>query len=332
MRMRALFGVLIGVILAGGAAAAGFKPAIVFDQGGRSDRSFNAAAWKGAERFTAETGVAVLAEEAASPADRAPAMRRAIARGATLVIGVGFSHAEAIAAVAAENPGRSFAIIDVNWLDLPNLRQYAFKEHEGPYLVGVAAALTSKTGTLGFVGGMDVPLIRRFACGFVQGAAAARPGIRVLQDMTGRTPAAWNRPEKGAALAHGQFARGADVVFHAAGGTGIGVIRAAADSGKFAIGVDLNQNGLAPGTVLTSMLKRVDVAAYETLKDAMRGRFSAGVATLGLAEGGVDWALDEHNEALISPAVRAAIETAREDLVAGRIAVHDYVEDRRCPL
>ena len=161
MRLRALLGVLIGFILAGGAAAAGFKPAIVFDQGGRSDRSFNAAVWKGAERFTGETGVAVLAEEAASQADRAPAMRRAIARGATLVIGVGFSHAEAIAAVAAENPGRSFAIIDVNWLDLPNLRQYAFKEHEGSYLVGVAAALTSKTGTLGFVGGMDVPLIRR---------------------------------------------------------------------------------------------------------------------------------------------------------------------------
>ena len=332
MRLRALFGVLIGVLLAGDALAAGFKPAIVFDRGGRSDRSFNAAVWQGAERFTGETGVAVLTEEASNPADRAPAMRRAVARGATLVIGVGFSHAEAIAAVAAENPGRSFAIIDVNWLDLPNLRQYAFREHEGSYLVGVAAALTSKTGTLGFVGGMDVPLIRRFACGFVQGAAAARPGIRVLQDMTGRTPAAWNRPGKGAALAHGQFARGADVVFHAAGGTGIGVIKAAREAGKFAIGVDLNQNGLAPGTVLTSMLKRVDVAAYETLRDAMRGRFSAGTVTLGLAEGGVDWALDEHNEKLIPPAVRAAIEEARAGIIAGRIVVHDYVEDRRCPL
>ena len=332
MRLRALFGVLIGVLLAGDALAAGFKPAIVFDRGGRSDRSFNAAVWQGAERFTGETGVAVLTEEASNPADRAPAMRRAVARGATLVIGVGFSHAEAIAAVAAENPGRSFAIIDVNWLDLPNLRQYAFREHEGSYLVGVAAALTSKTGTLGFVGGMDVPLIRRFACGFVQGAAAARPGIRVLQDMTGRTPAAWNRPGKGAALAHGQFARGADVVFHAAGGTGIGVIKAAREAGTFAIGVDLNQNGLAPGTVLTSMLKRVDVAAYETLRDAMRGRFSAGTVTLGLAEGGVDWALDEHNEKLIPPAVRAAIEEARAGIIAGRIVVHDYVEDRRCPL
>ena len=332
MLFRTVIGALLAMLLAGAAAAAGFKPAMVFDQGARSDRSFNAAAWKGAERFAGETGVAVLAEEAAAPEDRVPAMRRALAAGATLVIAVGFSYAEAIEQVAGENPGRSFAIIDVNWLDLPNLRQYEFKEHEGSYLVGIAGALASRSGTLGFVGGMDVPLIRRFACGFAQGAASVRPAIRVLEDMTGRTPAAWNNPEKGAALARSQFARGADVIFHAAGGTGIGVIGAAAEAGKFAIGVDLNQNGLAPGTVLTSMIKRVDVAAYETLKDAMRGRFSAGTVTLGLAEGGVDWALDEHNEQLIAPSIRAAIEKARADIIAGNIAVHDYVTDRRCPL
>ena len=331
MRFKAFLGALCVALPVGGAAAGGFEPAIVFDRGGRADRSFNDAVWQGAQRFTAETGIAVSTDEAASPADRAPAMRRAIARGATLTIAVGFSYAEAIEAVAAENPGRSFAIIDVNWLDLPNLRQYAFREHEGSYLVGIAAALTSKTGTIGFVGGMDVPLIRRFACGYVQGAAAARPGIKIVRDMTGRTPAAWNDPARGAALAHGQFARGADVVFHAAGGTGIGVIRAARDAGRYAIGVDLNQNGIAPGTVLTSMVKRVDVAAYETLKDAMRGRFSPGVVTLGLAEGGVDWALDEHNRTLIAPAVRKAVEEARAGIVAGRIAVHDYVTDRRCP-
>ena len=332
MRARVLLGALLAMLMTGGADAAEFRPAVVFDVGGRSDRSFNAAVWQGVERFMAETGVTVHTADAANAADRAPAIRRAIARGATLTIAVGFSYARAIEAVAAENPGRRFAIIDVNWLDLPNLRQYAFREHEGSYLVGIAAALTSKTGTLGFVGGMDVPLIHRFACGYRQGAAAAKPGIGVLQDMTGRTPAAWNSPAKGAALAHSQLARGADVVFHAAGGTGIGVIRAAAEAGKFAIGVDLNQNGLAPGTVLTSMVKRVDVAAYETLKDAMAGKFTAGVVTLGLAEGGVDWALDEHNAKLISPQVRAAVEKARADIVAGRIVVHDYVKDRRCPL
>ena len=332
MRARVLLGALLAMLMTGVAVAADFKPAVVFDVGGRSDRSFNAAVWRGAERFMEETGITVIAVDAVSEADRAPAIRRAIARGATLTIAVGFSYARAIEAVAAENPGRRFAIIDVNWLDLPNLRQYAFREHEGSYLVGIAAALTSKTGTLGFVGGMDVPLIHRFACGYRQGAAAAKPGIRVLQAMTGRTPAAWNSPEKGAALAHSQLARGADVVFHAAGGTGIGVIRAAAEAGKFAIGVDLNQNGLAPGTVLTSMVKRVDVAAYDTLKDAMAGKFTAGVVTLGLAEGGVDWALDEHNAKLVAPRVRAAVEKARADIVAGRIVVHDYVKDRRCPL
>ena len=332
MRWRVVLGVLLAVFATGATVAAEFRPAVVFDRGGRSDRSFNAAVWQGVDRFMEETGVAVHSVDAANAADRAPAIRRAIARGATLAIAVGFSYAQAIEAVAAENPDRQFAIIDVNWLDLPNLRQYAFREHEGSYLVGIAAALTSKTGTLGFVGGMDVPLIHRFACGYGQGAAAAKPGIRVLQDMTGRTPAAWNSPAKGAALAHAQLARGADVVFHAAGGTGIGVIRAAGEAGKFAIGVDLNQNGLAPGTVLTSMVKRVDVAAYETLKDAMAGRFTAGVVTLGLAEGGVDWALDEHNDKLISPAVRAAVEKARTGIVAGRIVVHDYVKDRRCPL
>ena len=332
MRCRVLLGALLAMLTSGAAAAAEFRPAVVFDVGGRSDRSFNAAVWQGVERFMEETGVAVRSADAADAADRAPAIRRAIARGATLTIAVGFSYARAIEAVAAENPGRRFAIIDVNWLDLPNLRQYAFREHEGSYLVGIAAALTSRTGTLGFVGGMDVPLIHRFACGYRLGAAAAKPGIGVLRDMTGRTPAAWNSPEKGAALARSQLARGADVVFHAAGGTGIGVIRAAAEAGKFAIGVDLNQNGLAPGTVLTSMVKRVDVAAYETLKDAMAGKFTAGVVTLGLAEGGVDWALDEHNAKLIAPRVRAAVEKARADIVAGRIVVHDYVKDRRCPL
>ena len=332
MRFRAFLGAACAIVLTGEAVAADFKPMVVFDLGGRSDRSFNAAVGRGVDRFMVETGVAVLSVDAASPADRAPAIRRAVARGATLTIAVGFSYASAIEAVAAENPGRSFAIIDVDWLDLPNLRQYAFREHEGSYLVGVAAALTSKTGKLGFVGGMDVPLIHRFACGYRQGAAAARPGIGVLQAMTGRTPAAWNSPAKGAALAHSQFARGADVVFHAAGGTGIGVIRAAAEAGRFAIGVDLNQNGLAPGTVLTSMVKRVDVAAYETLKDAMAGKFTAGVVTLGLAEGGVGWALDAHNAKLIPSEVRAAVEQAKADIVAGRIVVHDYVTDRRCPL
>jgi basic membrane protein A len=253
-------------------------------------------------------------------------------RGADLVLGVGFSQADAIDAVAQEFPETEFAIIDVFWLDQPNLRQYQFKEHEGSYIVGVAAALASKTGKVGFVGGMDVPLIRKFACGYVQGVKATSPETEVYQNMTGTTAAAWNDPAKGAELARSQMDRGADVVYHAAGGTGLGVINAVADEGKLAIGVDSNQTGLAPGNVLTSMLKKVDVAAYEVLKDAMDGSFTAGVENLGLAEGGVDWALDDNNADLVTPEMKAAVEEAKAKIISGEIEVHNYETDSDCPV
>lgn len=328
---RILLAAATAILISSASWAADFKPAVVFDKGGKFDKSFNEGVWNGVRKFVEETGVEVLEFQVTNEAQREQAMRRMVRRGATVVLAVGFSQADAINAVAADHPDRQFAIIDVFWLDRPNLRQYAFKEHEGSYLVGVAAALTSKTGKIGFVGGMDVPLIRKFACGYVQGAKEAKPGIDVLRNMTGTTPAAWNDPAKGAELARGQIDRGADIVYHAAGATGLGVIRAVADAGKLAIGVDSNQNGLAPGHVLTSMLKRVDVAAYQTLKDAMDGKFTAGVVTLGLAEGGVDWAQDEHNADLVSADVRAAVERARADIIAGRITVHNYVRDSKCP-
>jgi len=313
------------------AQAADFKPAVVFDMGGKFDKSFNEGVWNGIKKFSDETGVEVMEFEVTNETQREQAIRRMVERGATVVLGVGFAQADAIDKVAAENPDRQFAIIDVNWLDRPNLRQYAFKEHEGSYLVGVAAALTSGTGKVGFVGGMDIPLIRKFACGYVQGAKEAKAGTEVLQNMTGTTPTAWNDPAKGAELTQSQIDRGADVIYHAAGGTGLGVIRAAADAGKFAIGVDSNQNGLAPGHVLTSMLKRVDVAAYQTMKDAMDGTFTSGVVTLGLAEEGVDWAQDEHNAALVSADVKAAVEKAKADIISGAIKVHNYEDDQACP-
>ena len=329
--IRILLCAAAATVISSAAWAADFKPAVVFDKGGKFDKSFNEGVWNGIRKFVDETGVEVLEFQVTNEAQREQAMRRMVRRGATVVLAVGFSQADAINAVAADHPDRQFAIIDVFWLDRPNLRQYAFKEHEGSYLVGVAAALTSKTGKIGFVGGMDVPLIRKFACGYVQGAREARSGIEVLRNMTGTTPAAWNDPAKGAELARGQIDRGADIVYHAAGATGLGVIRAVADAGKLAIGVDSNQNGVAPGHVLTSMLKRVDVAAYQTLKDAMDGKFTAGVVTLGLAEGGVDWAQDEHNADLVSAEVRAAVERAKADIIAGRITVHNYERDSNCP-
>lgn len=325
--------VVIGIfaMLSSIAWAEEFKPAVVYDMGGKFDKSFNEGVYNGIKRFEEETGIKVMDFEVTNETQREQAMQRMAKRGATVILGVGFAQADAINKVAAEHPDKKFAIIDVSWLNQPNLRQYAFKEHEGSYLVGMAAALASKTGKVGFVGGMDIPLIRAFACGYVQGVKAVKADMEVLQNMTGTTPAAWNNPGKGAELAQSQIDRGADVIYQAAGGTGIGVIRAAADAGKFSIGVDSNQNHLAPGSVLTSMLKRVDVAAYETMKDAMSGEFETGVRTLGLAEKGIGWALDEHNAKLISDDMKAKIEAASADIVAGKISVHDYRSDSSCP-
>ena len=331
MKIRNLVAAVVTATLAFTTNAADFKPAVIYDMGGKFDKSFNQGVYNGIKRFTDETGTKVMEFEVTSETQREQAMRRMAERGATVVLGVGFAQADAINKVSAEFPNVKFSIIDVNWLNQPNLRQYAFKEHEGSYLVGIAAAMASKTGKVGFVGGMDIPLIRKFACGYVQGVKSVGGSIEVFQNMTGSTPSAWNDPAKGAELTQSQIDRGADVVYHAAGGTGTGVIRAAADAQKLAIGVDSNQNHLAPGSVLTSMLKRVDVAAYNTMKDAMSGNFDTGVQVLGLAEGGVDWALDDNNAKLISAEMKAAIDRAKAEIIAGKINVHDYMSDSKCP-
>ncbi len=332
MRILTLFcAAMLSVPMIGTAFAGDFRPAVVYDTDNKFDKGFNEGVWNGLRKFSDETGVRVEELLIADRTRREQAIQDLVESGATMVIAVGFAQADAIDAVAADYPDRQFAIIDVSWLDRPNLRQYAFREHEGSYLVGVAAALASRTGKVGFVGGMDIPLIHRFHCGYLQGAKAARSDIEVLQAMVGTTPAAWRDPERGAELAQGQIEQGADVIYHAAGGSGIGVIRAAAEAGRLAIGVDSNQNGLAPGSVLTSMLKRVDVAAYQTLSDGLNGNFTAGVISLGLAEGGVDWAQDEHNAGLLSDSLKSAVEQARADIVMEKIKVHDYMQDSRCP-
>ena len=327
--ITSLFGAV--VMMASVASAADIKPAVVYDMGGKFDKSFNEGVWNGVKKFTAETGIKVMEFEVTNPTQREQAMRRMAERGATIVLGVGFAQADAISVVAAEYPDVQFSIIDVGWLSAPNLRQYVFKEHEGSYLVGVAAAIASKTGKVGFVGGMDIPLISKFACGYVGGVKSVNSSADVYQNMTGTTPSAWNDPAKGAELTKSQIDRGADVVYHAAGGTGLGVIQAAADAGKLAIGVDSNQNGIAPGSVLTSMLKRVDVAAYETFKDAQDGKFTADIKSLGVAEGGVDWALDDNNASLITAEIKSAVEAARADILSGKVSVHDYMSDSNCP-
>ncbi len=314
------------------AGAPEFKPAIIFDLGGKFDKSFNESAYNGAERFKKESGVAYRDFELQNDSQREQALRNFARRGYSPIIGVSFSQAQAMEKVAREFPDLQFALIDAT-VELPNVHSVVFKEEEGSYLVGLLAAEASKTGKVGFVGGMDIPLIRKFACGYVQGVKAAKPDAEVFQNMTGTTGEAWNDPVKGGELAKSQFDRGADVVYHAAGGTGIGVLQAAADAGKLGIGVDSDQNYLHPGHVLTSMLKRVDNAVYKIFSDAQNGKLKGGeVEVLGLKEDGVGWALDEYNAKLITPEMKASADKAREDIISGKIVVHDYMVDQNCPV
>ena len=317
------------VMASGVAAAAELKPAVVFDMGGKFDKSFNEGIYNGLEKFRNETGISYREFEVTNETQREQALRRMAQRGSDPVIAVGFAQAPALEKVAREFPDTRFTIIDMV-VDLPNVQSVVFKEHEGSFLVGVAAAMASKTNKVGFVGGMDIPLIRKFACGYEQGVKYANPDAEIFQNMTGTTPAAWNNPTKGGELARSQFDRGADVVYAAAGGTGIGVYQAAKDSGKLAIGVDSNQNYLHPGTMLTSMLKRVDVAAYNTFKGALDNTWKPGIQVLGLAEDGVGWALDEHNRDLVSAEMKSKVEQARADILASKITVHDYMADNTC--
>jgi basic membrane protein A len=310
--------------LAGFAAAQAFVPAIVFDMGGKFDKSFNEAASRGAERFRKESGIAYREFEVTSEAQREQALRNMARRGAQIVVGVGFSQASGMERVAREFPAVKFAIVDAV-VDLPNVQSIVFKEHEGSFLVGMAAAMASRTGKIGFVGGMDIPLIRKFALGYAEGARYVNPGIEIFQNMTGTTPAAWNDPTRGGELARSQFDRGADVIYAAAGATGLGVLQAARDRGRLAIGVDSNQNHIQPGSVLTSMVKRVDLAVYEAFTSARDGTWKPGVRNLGIAEGGVGYALDQHNRRLITPEMERRLGQARADIVAGRIKVSDYM-------
>jgi basic membrane protein A len=307
------------------------NPAVIFDLGGKFDRSFNQASFEGAERFSKETGIAYEGFELQNDAQREQALRRFAERGHNPVVTAGFSYASAMETVAPEFPDTDFVVIDAV-VEQPNVRSVVFNEHEGSYLVGVLAALASKTGKVGFVGGMDIPLIQKFACGYVQGVKATNPDAEVFQSMTGTTGAAWNDPVRGGELAKSQIDQGADVVYHAAGGTGIGVLQAAADNGVLGIGVDSNQNYLHPGQVLTSMLKRVDIATYDAMMDVHNGEFTPGVQVMGLAEDGVGWALDDNNKALITPEMQAAVDAAQAKIVSGEVKVHDYSTDGACPV
>jgi basic membrane protein A len=309
---------------------------IVFDIGGKDDRSFNAAAWDGVK--CAETGshpngtpcgkpalgIVLRDIEPGYPTSIEPAMRAFAERGYDIILGIGFAQTPIMELVAKDYPNVNFAIVD-GFSKLPNVSSLIFKEHEGSYLVGMIAARTSKTGTIGFVGGMDIPLIHKFATGYEEGARSVNPKIRVISNYVGADDTAWNNPGKGYELAQAQIGNGADVIFTAAGNSGLGAFDAVERAGKghYVIGVDANQNWVKPGFVLTSMVKRVDNAVYQIIKDRVEGKFQGGVHVYGLENDGIGYAMDEYNRDLISPEVIQEVEAARQKIIAGEIKVTD---------
>jgi basic membrane protein A len=314
---------------------------IVFDIGGKDDRSFNAAAWAGAH--CAATGqwpdesscgkpalnIVLRDIEPGNPTSIEPAMRAFAERGYDLIIGVGFAQAPIMEQVAKDYPNIRFAIVD-GASTLPNVASLVFKEHEGSYLVGMLAAKTTKTGTIGFLGGMDIGLIHRFKVGYEEGARAVNPNIRVIPNYVGVTDAAWNNPGKGKELALAQIGKGADVIFTAAGNSGLGAFDAVEQYGMqnghathFVIGVDSNQNMVKPGYVLTSMVKRVDNAVYDIIKDVVNGQFNAGFHVYGLDKDGVGYSLDQYNKDLVTPEMIREADEARQKIIQGQIKVTD---------
>lgn len=309
-------------------AASFADPAIIYDLGGKFDKSFNESAYNGAKRWEEETGGKFAEVELQSDAQREQALRRFAESGANPIVMAGFSFATSLTEVAADYPDTKFVIVDMV-VDQPNVRSVVFNEHEGSYLVGMMAALASETKTVSFIGGMDIPLIRKFACGYAQGAKSVGEDVNVISNMTGTTGAAWNDPVKGSELTIAQISQGSDVVFAAAGGTGLGVMQTAADKDILSIGVDANQNYLHPGKVLTSMLKRVDNAVYEAFTSGTD--VEPGINAMGLQNGGVGYALDEHNEGLVSADMLAQVDAAMAKIASGEISVHDYMSDESCP-
>lgn len=316
---------------------------IVFDIGGKDDRSFNAAAWAGANCAAsgkwpdgtncekAPLNIVLRDIEPGNPTSIEPAMRAFAERNYDLIIGIGFAQTPIIELVAKDYPNIRFAIVD-GVSDLPNVASLVFKEHEGSYLVGMLAAKTSKTGTIGFLGGMDIGLIHRFKGGYEEGAKAVNPNIRVIPNYVGVTDAAWNNPGKGKEIALAQISKGADVIFTAAGNSGLGAFDAVEQAGKqegrathFVIGVDANQNMVKPGFVLTSMVKRVDNAVYAIIQDVVNGQFKTGFHVYGLNEDGVGYAMDENNKALITPEMIQQVEEAKKKIISGEIKVPDLM-------
>jgi basic membrane protein A len=303
---------------------------VVFDLGGRGDKSFNDGAYLGAERAEKELGVRVRFIEPGEGSDRESGLRLLAAEGMDLVIGVGFIFTDDLTQLAKEYPNTRFAGIDYSVATNadgtiipppPNLAALRFREEQGSFLVGALAALVGKSKTVGFVGGMNSPLIHKFEMGYKAGVKAVCPDCEVITQYAGVTPEAFRNPGKGKELALSQYQQGVNVIFHASGSTGLGVFEAARQTGKLAIGVDADQFKEAPGFVLTSMVKGVDHAVFDVIRRVKEGRFRGGIYQYGLAENGVGYVYDAHNASLIPADVRARLESLKQDIIAGRIQV-----------
>ena len=304
-------------------AQAEFKVGLVLDRGGKDDKSFNSSAYAGASEAKKKLGIALKFVEVADDNAYESQLRAFAERNYDLIIGIGFAQKEAVKKVAAQFPQSHFAIVDAQ-VDEPNVRSLLFEEHEGAYLVGAIAAMTSKTGKIGFVGGMDIPLIRRFEMGYEAGAKKINPQITVMANYVGVTSEAWNNPPKGKELGLAQYDAGADIIFAAAGASGLGVFDAAEERKLYAIGVDANQDWTKPGLILTSMLKRVDEAVYSTIEDAQAGKFAGGVKRFGLANKGVDYSVDKYNARILTEPVRKRADELKQEIMAGKIVVPDF--------
>src|SRR6185437_9969157 len=322
---------LAGVFVSVAAYAETIKPAVIYDLGGKFDKSFNEGVFRGATKFTKDTGIKFRDLEIQNDAQREQILRKFAKDGFSPIIMPGFAWATALTKIADEYPKTKFGIIDMV-VDKPNVQSMVFKAEEGSFLVGVIAAKTTKTGKVGFVGGMAIPLISAFGCGYAQGVKYVDPKMPVIANMTGTTPSAWNDPVKCGELAKAQIAQGADIVFAAAGATGQGVLKAAADAGKYGIGVDSDQDDLFPGHVLTSMMKRADVATYDSFMAAKDGTWKGGVEVFGLKNGGVGYAQDQWNKTILTAKAKQAADAAKAEIIAGKIKVHDFMSDNKCPV
>lgn len=325
--MKQLIFALVLSLASTSAAFANIKVALVLDKGGKDDKSFNAAAFEGANKAKKELGIELKYVEATDDAAIERMIRSFADKKYDLVLAIGFAMAEGVKKVGASHPDAKFALVDAE-VNLPNVRSLLFEEHQGSYVVGALAGLMTKSNKVGFLGGMDVPLIRRFQMGFEAGVKKTNPKASVSTSYVGVTADAWNNPAKAKELALAQYQGGADIIFHAAGASGYGLFDAAEDKKKFAIGVDSNQNWVKPGFVLTSMLKRVDVAVFDVIKETKEGKFKGGTLRFGLGNKGIDYAMDQYNDKLVPADVRKKVDAIKADIEKGKITVPDYYKKK----